>query len=217
MKKQSKLSKSVSGYAWMNFGLVAVFLFSAIVANGQARVRPEIQENTKVEIYRSLEGLLNDKVDETITADFESIPAEHGVTKNRVLLPRKKVKEIGKVYGFAVDGEVYMYHRTQRLRRVNKFYKMERIGDYVNYARVGSIWIPNRANFGLPAYRFTYPREELVSVETGKRKLLTRTRLKKILKKDNNLELWKEFKKERYKSMQLIPYLKQHEASTASN
>ena len=55
----------------MNFGLVAVFLFSVIVANGQARVRPEIQENTKVEIYRSLEDLLNDKVDETITADFE--------------------------------------------------------------------------------------------------------------------------------------------------
>jgi hypothetical protein len=217
MKKQSKLSKSVSGYAWMNLGLVAVFLLSAVVANGQARVRPEIQENTKVEIYRSLEDLLNDKVDQTITAGFESIPAEHGVTKNRVLLPRKKVKEIGKVYGFAVDSEVYMYHRTQKLRRVNKFYKMERIGDYVNYARVGSIWIPNRANFGMPTYRFTYPREELVSVETGKRKLLTRTRLKKILKKDNNLELWKEFKKERYKSMQLIPYLKQHEASTANN
>lgn len=217
MKKHREISQRLSNYGLVNLALVAVFLLGSLVVNGQARTRPEIQENTKVEIYRSLEDLLNDKVNETITADFESIPAEHGVTKNRVFLPRKKVKEIGKVYGFAVDGEVYMYHRTQRLRRVNKFYKMERIGDYVNYARVGSIWIPNRANFGLPAYRFTYPREELVSVETGKRKLLTRTRLKKILKKDNNMELWKEFKQEKHKSMQLIPYLKQHEASTALN
>lgn len=217
MKKHKEITQGRLNFGLLNLGLVAVFLLGSVAVNGQARVRPEIQENTKVEIYRSLEDLLNDKVDQTITADFESIPAEHGVTKNRVLLPRKKVKEIGKVYGFAVDGEIYMYHRTQRLRKINRFYKMERIGDYVNYARVGSIWIPNRANFGLPAYRFTYPREELVSIETGKRKLLTRTRLKKILKKDNNLELWKEFKQEKRKSMKLVPYLKQHEAETASN
>lgn len=217
MKKQSKISRRVSGYAWLNFGFVAVFLLSAILVNGQARVRPNYQDDANIKIYKSLEDLLNKKADQTISADFESIPAEHGIVKNRVILPTKKVKEIGKVYGFEVDGEAYMYHRKQRLNRVNRFYKMERIGDFVNYARVGEIWIPNPAYNGLPPYRYTYPREELVSIETGKRMLLTRASLKKILKKENNLDLWKEFKQEKRKSRKLIEYLKQHEASTASN
>lgn len=212
---QSRSSKRVSGYAWLNLGLVAVLLFSTVMAHGQARVRPDYQDDVNIKIYRSLTDVLNDKVDQTVTADFESIPAEHGVVRNRVLLPKKQMKEIGKVYGFKVGEQVYIYHRTQRLRRMNRFYKMERIGDFVNYTKVGEIWIPGAQ--GWPPYRFTHPREELVSIETGKRKLLTRARLKKILKQGNNMSLWEAFTKEHRKSRKLIDYLKQHEASTASN
>lgn len=195
----------------MNFGLVAVFLFSAILANGQARVRANVDEKTKVEIYRSLEDLLNDKVDTTVEADYLVKPKEHGITYHRLLVTRKEGKEIGQVYGFKVGNEVFINPRNPKLRKGKNFFKTERIGEYLNYATIGEVWIPGGQ--GRPPYRFTFPREELLSIETGKRKLLTRARLKKILKKDNNLELWKEFKKERYKSMNLIPYLKEHFAA----
>ena len=69
MKKQGRITDRVSGYAWMNFGLVAVFLLSTFIANGQSRIRANVEENTQVEIYRSLEDLLNDRADKTIEAD----------------------------------------------------------------------------------------------------------------------------------------------------
>lgn len=201
----------------MNFGLVAVFLLSAILANGQARVRPQFNENTSVKIYKTLDDMLSNKVDQTIEADYAVHPKEHGVTYHRVHIDKQKRKELGRVYGFKIGDEVFINPKRPKLKSYMDFYKTEVIGDYVNFARVGSIWVPNPANYGVPPYRFTYPREELVNTKTGKTKLLTRARLKKILKQDNNLALWKEFKQEKRKSMQLIPYLKQHEASTASN
>ena len=199
----------------MNFGLVAVFLLSTFIANGQSRIRANVEESTQVEIYRSLEDLLNDRADKIIEADYRTIPKEHGIVYKRLLVTRKEGKKIGRVYGFKVGNEVFINPRNPKLRKRKNFFKTERIGDYVNYATVGEVWIPGGQ--GRPPYRFTFPREELLSIETGKRMLLTRANLRKILKKDNNLDLWKEFKKEKRKSMKLIPYLKQNEASTASN
>jgi hypothetical protein len=198
---------------------LGVFLTQTFNLDAQSRVRPEVMENQEVKIYRSLEDLLSDNSDETIEVAFMVRPKEHGITYQRLLVTRKEGKEIGRVYGFKVGNEVFINPRNPKLRKRKNFFKMERIGDYVNYATVGRIWIQgsSQGNDWRPPYRFTYPREELLHIETGKRNLLTRARLKKILKKNNNLELLKEFKQEKRKSMQLIPYLKQHEASTASN
>jgi hypothetical protein len=215
MKKQRKITERVSEYPWLNFGLIAAFLMSAVIANGQARVRPELQEKAKVEIYRTMEDMLNDKADQTITVDYAVFPKEHGVTYHRLLVNRKEGKAVGRVFAFRVSNEVFINPRKPKLRKGKNFYKNERIGGYINYATVGEIYIPgNQAS--LP-YRFTYPREELMNTETGKRMLLTRARLKWILKKDNNLALWKEFRQEKRKSSKLIPYLKEHEATTAQN
>jgi hypothetical protein len=217
MKKQSKLSKHVSGYAWLNLGLIAVFLFSSVIVNGQSRVRKEIQENTKVEIYRSLEDVLNDNVDTSVEVDYIIQPREHGVVYKRLLVNRKEGQDIGRVYGFKIGDEVFINPRNPKLRKRINFFKTERIGDYLNFSRVGVVWI--QASSGgsnwRPPYRYTYPREELIHIPSGKRMLLTRIRLKKILK--DNPTLLKEFKQEERKSMMLIPYLKKHENSTAGN
>lgn len=208
MKQQTKL-KSRLFATIAAISLLGAVLINVSAANAQARVRPDIEESSEVRIYRSLEELLADKADTVIAMEYLMVPAEFGVVHYHLMVTKKEGKKIGRVYGFKIGDETFINPANPKLRKRKIFYKTERIGGYINYASVGVIWFaPGR---GLPPYRVTYPREELVRMDDAKRLHLTRGRLKKILKEEDNLTLWEEFKTETRKSEKIIAYLKWHE------
>lgn len=190
------------------------FLYTQMV-NAQARVRPEVEESSEVKIYRSLDALVADKPDTVILSEYLMKPVEFGIVEYHLLVTKKEGKQIGRVYGFKIGEDTFINPNNPKLRKNKAFYKTERIGGYLNYATVGVVWfVPGR---GVPPYRITYPREELVRVEDGKQLHLTRVRLRKILRQENNQALLEEFKSEAKKSEKLIAYLKQNEISKKSN
>ena len=209
MKEQTKFKSKIFGIT-AAIGMLGVLLISSATAYAQARVRPEIEESSEVRIYRSLEELLADKADTVIAMEYLMVPAEFGIVHYHLMVTKKEGKKIGRVYGFKIGDETFINPTNPKLRKRKTFYKTERIGGYINYATVGVVWFaPGR---GLPPYRITYPREELVRMNDGKRLHLTRGRLKKILKEEDNVTLWEKFKTEMHKSEKLIAYLKEHEA-----
>ena len=209
MRKQQKINLKMWKSAFILAFFSISFLYTQMV-NAQARVRPEVEESSEVKIYRSLNALVADKPDTVIPSEYLMKPVEFGIVEYHLLVTKKEGKQIGRVYGFKIGNETFINPSNPKLRKNKAFYKTERIGGYINYATVGVVWFaPGR---GLPPYRITYPREELVRVEDGKQLHLTRVRLRKILRQENNQALLEEFKSEMNKSDKLISYLKYHES-----
>lgn len=193
-----------------NTVLFLLFATATLTAFSQARQREVVLKDQPVNIYRTLEQVVNDQPESSVCADVAILPQEHGVTYHRLLVNRKEGRKIGRVYAFSIGNEapIFINPSNPKLRKGKNFYGTERIGDFINFATVGEVWIPG--DNGRPPYRFTYPREELLEVSSGKTKLLTRKQLKRIISDDR--QLLAEFKVEEAKSIMLIPYLKEYYA-----
>lgn len=208
MSKQQKNNLKTCSSAFI-LAFLGTSVFYTQLVNAQARVRPELEESSEIKIYQSIESLVADKPDTVIQSEYLMKPVEFGIVEYHLLVTKKEGDQIGQVYGFKIGNETFINPKSPKLRKNKAFYKTERIGGYINYATVGVVWFaPGR---GLGPNRITYPREELVRMNDGKTLHLTRDRLKRILKKENNMVLLEEFKSEMNKSDKLISYLKYHE------
>lgn len=171
-----------------------------------------ISDKTKLKagIYRSFEEFKYNNP--SIEFDYPIRTKERGygflnsagsVVFYKIDMKRKETRTIGEVFGFCDGRNVYINEYNPDLQRNTEFAKVEFYGEYCYFEGVSY-----SVMYGGPgaAPTTTSNREEkIISINTGKVTILSKSKIRQILARDP--ELLAEFNKEKKKRKKLKKYL----------
>jgi hypothetical protein len=126
----------------------------------------------------------------------------------KIDVSKEVARDLGSVFGFCDGHKVYIVNSTAQSERISttSFFEVNYLGKYCVYDAINYTTYMNSMP-GMPGMVTTTPYKavNIIEMNTGDSKVLTRSRLKKIIA--DNKVLLEQFKKEEEKSDHLKEYL----------
>lgn len=170
-----------------------------------------ISGNSKLKagIYRSFEefkynnpSLEFDYNIRTKERGYGFLNSEGWVQFYKIDMERKETRTIGSVFGFCDGRNVYINEDNPDLQKNTEFAKVEFYGEFCYFEGVSYSYMTTGAGMGATAT--TSRTEKILSINTGKVTILSKSLIRKLLAIDK--ELLSEFNKEKKKRKKLKKY-----------
>jgi hypothetical protein len=168
-------------------------------------------------IYRTFEEFRNNNPSEKLAGVIVGVDNKYRTSiftdayffkSYKIDLSKEAARELGDVFGFCDGHKIYVLSRAESSARINNaiFYEVNYLGRYCVFDAINFTTYMNSMP-GMPGMMSTLPEKgiNIIEMTTGESKILTNSRLKKII--SDNKVLLARFKQEEDKGEHLKEYL----------